>query len=169
MIFKKSVLSDIALYKAIATNSVGKVITEGKMFLMIAPSFSKPLGATEALMGENASMEATVRSMPKADVKWFKDDKELKFVTNMKFYSEQVKDSDTDIRYWFDIGPVAPEDLGNFTIKATNPVGEAKSNAILAVSVPPKFHPWESLRLPVDCTATAICKLDGVPKPTLEW
>merc|ERR1712142_743286 len=111
----------------------------------------------------------TVRSMPKADIKWYKDDKELKFVTNMKFYSEKIEGSDTDIKYWFDIASVAPEDLGKFTIKATNPVGEAKIDANLAVSVPPKFHPWVSLKLPVDCTATAVCKLDGVPKPTLEW
>ena len=169
LIFKKALLSDVAMYKAYATNSVGKVITEGKMFLMIIPTFSKPLEAAEVLMGELGTMSVTVRSLPKADIKWFKDDKELKFVTNMKFYSEKVADSDTDTKYWFDIAQVAPEDLGTFSVKATNPVGEAKTSAKLAVSVPPKFHPWESLKLPVDCTATAVCKLDGVPKPTLEW
>lgn len=79
--------------------------------------------------GEEARFECSVTGEPKPSVIWYLNGEVL-------LESDRVKIvSDESGRSILKISPTTPNDKGNYTAKATNRVGEAKSFAKLVVKV----------------------------------
>ena len=90
------------------------------------PHFEKELQDNEQLVGKQARFEASVTGLPNPDVVWMKDDKQLEPSAcvsienrgNVKILTLKKLDKD---------------DIGHYTIKASNEAGEAFCSANLNV------------------------------------
>lgn len=149
--------------------------TEGGAFEQVAPTFVRTLEACEATEGDAVAMECAIVGQPMPDIKWFKDNKEIK-ANDAHFKTEKFDDGTARLT----IKDSATADAGNFRCEATNPAGAARTEAPLTIhradesmietEVAPEF--LDDLK-PVQAeegTAAALeCRVVGVPAPKVQW
>ncbi|XP_023246866.1 muscle M-line assembly protein unc-89-like [Copidosoma floridanum] len=95
-----------------------------------SPKFVKLLSDLLIAEGEDAVFECSVTGEPRPSVIWYLNNEPLVENERIKITND-VESSGSVLR----ISPTQPSDKGNYTAKATNRVGEAKSFAKLVVKV----------------------------------
>ncbi|XP_011495830.1 PREDICTED: muscle M-line assembly protein unc-89 [Ceratosolen solmsi marchali] len=190
LVMHEAFLDDAGIYKVVAINAGGEASSECTLSITpraveateSSPKFVKLLTDLLIAEGEETVFECEVIGEPKPAVIW-----QLNSDTIIE--NERVKIFiDENGRNILRISPTTPEDKGNYTAKATNRVGEAKSFAKLVVKVlgdfqrkddvvqmeekfvPPYFkEKFESRTVPEGITTKFECIVIGKPAPKIQW
>lgn len=171
----KAKMDDSGQYELRAVNAKGDTSTSGKLLVVEPqrpPSFTKPLN--EKLKVEfncPLILEATVFGLPPPKIEWAKDGKPINKTTCPR--AKATTDNKTgDCKLV--IEQAKSEDAGNYSIKATNPNGNATSSTIVSV-MPEPFAPTVLENLPVKVQVVSgeplqlQAKISAYPLPTVTW
>lgn len=196
LIIPTAVLEDAGEYKVIARNSAGEASSKCNLSVDAAveieqapkpeqekpagvpPKFGKLLSDVLISEGDKVILEATVTGEPKPEVKWLLNNQIIQANDHVKL----THDEDGNLK--LEIENALPGDRGVYTVKASNPSGEAKCFAQLIVksSKPteikiheeaksaPVFKETFADRSVYENTSTKFeCIVTGRPTPKARW
>lgn len=196
LIIPSAVAEDAGEYKVIARNSAGEASSNCILSIApvvemeedtkpeeekptgVPPKFSKLLSDILISEGDKVILEATVSAEPKPEIKWLLNNQTIEASDHVKL----THDDEGNLK--LEIEKVLPEDRGVYTVKASNPSGEAKCFAQLIVksSKPtdvkvheeaksaPVFKETFTDRTVYQNTSTKFeCIAAGKPAPKVRW
>lgn len=94
---------------------------------LISPTFVKRLSPARVMDGESVNLTCVVQGKPTPKVEWYHDDKLIKEGKEITILQ------DTEGVCSLAIMEVFPEDAGQYTCRAVNPIGEAVCTSSLVV------------------------------------
>lgn len=94
---------------------------------LISPTFVKRLSPVRVMDGESVNLTCVVQGKPTPKVEWYHDDKLIKEGKEITILQ------DTEGVCSLAITEVFPEDAGQYTCRAVNPIGEAVCTSSLIV------------------------------------
>ncbi|XP_065571252.1 titin-like isoform X3 [Artemia franciscana] len=181
LIIRQLQLEDTGKYKVIAINSAGEASSECKLTVqeeLKPPKFEKKINNISAKINSNVRFDAVVTGTPEPDVTWLRNDMPL-------YRTEDVLIFNYPNGYHvLELPCIKEEHQGEYTLKATNKAGEAKSIAELALipPTPPVLKPEDEISLPPQFekifsdtrvhkgTPIAFqCITSGIPEPNVKW
>lgn len=163
--------SDHGNYTCTAKNTAGKISKSCKLTVKQVtptspPTFVKNIKDVYIVEGSCTRFDVKVTGMPEPDVSWYKDGQPIKQDKRV----EIVHDDDTSALILM-YGTL--EDAGDYTCKASNEAGDAKSSAHLHISplqVPAKFtSQLESAEVSEGEPVKLKCAVIGKPDPNITW
>ena len=164
LIIKNIAEDDQALYSCVAKNKVGTNQTDGQLKVTAPLKFIQPLQDTDVLNTQNATLTCEVQGIPKANVKWYFNDVELKSTQKQTIAAKQNVHTLT-------INRADQTDAGIYKAVADNGTGKTVETACtLAVGSKPKVEGKPSdVTVTVEQPAVLECTFSGVPKPEVTW
>ena len=155
---------DQALYSCVAKNKVGSNQTEGHLKVTAPLKFIQPLQDTDVLNTQNATLTCEVQGIPKANVKWFFNDVELKSTQKQTIAAKQNVHSLT-------INRADQTDGGVYKAVADNGTGKSvETTCTLTVGTKPKVEGKPAdVTVNVEQPAVLECTFSGIPKPEVTW
>ncbi|CAF4747141.1 unnamed protein product, partial [Rotaria sp. Silwood1] len=164
LIIKDVSEEDQSLYSCVAKNKVGTNQTDGHLKVLAPLKFIQPLQDTDVLNTQNATLTCEVQGIPKANVKWFFNDIELKSTQKQAITAKQNI-------HILTINRTDQTDAGVYKAVADNGTGTpVETTCTLTVGSKPKVE-----GKPVDATVTVEqsavlqCTISGFPKPEITW
>ncbi|XP_042877694.1 obscurin-like isoform X2 [Penaeus japonicus] len=131
------------------------------------PKITKPPKELEVLERKRGIFQAKVTGFPKPEVKWMKDGRQI--------YPTDIIDTGVtgDGYQYLEFKSVTMEDVGQYTICASNELGTTEAHASLTV-VPPPSRPefLQSLKASKVILGYPVrmeVKLGGHPRPEVQW
>jgi len=150
-------------YSVTATNPAGSESGSFKVVVLAKPLIEKKLQDIELVVGKAAKFEATVSGLPVPDIIWKKDDQPIESDDRT---TVETKGNSKFLHF----KKTQAEDIGSYSIVATNEAGTDSSSAHLRVRVPPKVEMKEKT---VDVLVKNSCELQamysGIPQPDILW
>ena len=202
LIIQEAFIEDAGEYKVVAINSAGEAFSQCRLsvtplnisepairpssqqqlLIEMPPKFEKLLSDIFVVESDTVEFECSVISVPKPDIKWFHNNKEIP-------YNDRILcNFNDDGTIKLVIKNVSPDDKGVYTIKATNSSGDAKcfSNLIVksntnGTDVPSTVEPEEKSVCPTfkeifadrsvacDDSTKFECIIIGKPTPKIKW
>ncbi|CAF0916357.1 unnamed protein product [Adineta ricciae] len=155
---------DQGLYSCVAKNKVGTNQTDGHLKVTAPLKFIQPLQDTDVLTTQNAVLTCEVQGIPKANVKWFFNDIELKSTQKQAISSKQNVHSLT-------INRTDQTDAGVYKAVADNGTGKTvETSCTLIVGSKPKVEGKPAdITVNVEQPAVLECTFSGFPKPEVTW
>ncbi|CAF2746284.1 unnamed protein product [Rotaria sp. Silwood2] len=155
---------DHGLYSCIAKNKVGTNQTDGHLTVTAPLKFIQPLQDTDVLNTQNATLTCEVQGIPKANVKWFFNDIELKSTQKQTISSKQNVHSLT-------VNRADQTDAGVYKAVADNGTGKTvETTCTLTVGSKPKVEGKPNdVTVNVEQPAVLECTFSGFPKPEVTW
>ena len=149
----------------IRAKNPAQTVEEQTNLVVTAPlAFTDQLKDTDVISGQNLVLSCCCQGIPKATIKWYQNDIELKSTTKQKI------DSAPDGTQTLTINRVDLTDGGEFKIVATNPQGTITSTCHVDVLMKPKIDSKpQDVQVVIGERAEFNVKLSGVPKPKIEW
>lgn len=137
------------------------------LFLLVAPEFIKNLESAKAVLKNDFIWNFELKSKPQADIKIFKDNKEIKL--NDRINIKKIVESDNN--YVLEFKNVEPSDAGIYKLLASNKIGSANSQSELTVTGAPFFvrKPNSVLSVPEKKSLKAEYEVNGIPVPEISW
>ncbi|CAD6189828.1 unnamed protein product [Caenorhabditis auriculariae] len=168
---KDATSSDVGVYSCKATNEVGEATTTANFGLvrtLVAPEFTEKLKPLEVKEKETFTASVTVTGSPQPEVKWFKDNTPV----NVDGSHIVVKEEGSG-HYTFTIQDATSSDVGIYSCKATNEVGEATTTAnfgLVRTLVAPEFtEKLKPMEVKENEALTLSVTVTGMPTPTVQW
>lgn len=131
-----------------------------------APSFTSELKPTRATEGDSCKLSCKVSALPEPTIEWFKDDQPLG-------KENRIKPSFDGHSVTLLLKDVTPDDVGTYKCVARNSLGTVSSQAILKVdkktSRPTIIKKLKDTKEVEGDEARFEIKVEGYPKPTVEW
>jgi len=137
------------------------------IFILVVPIFIKNLEPVTTVLKSDFSWDFELRSLPQADFKLFKDNKEIKLNEHINI----EKASDTETKFSLKLKNIESTDIGSYKIVATNKHGSAFTQADLTVTGAPFFlrKPNPILSVPEKKPIKAEFEVGGIPIPEITW
>ncbi|XP_024082458.1 obscurin isoform X3 [Cimex lectularius] len=165
---------DAGLYTCVASTSTGKISCSAELtvqgnvnLLTREPEAAKIKSSTttyETNIGSSAMLETKVTGYPKPEIKWFKEGEEIKISEKYKVLYEDDETSSLVIKN------ITLEDMGEYTVVASNLSGKSEDTVKLNVKAAPFFtkkltdvHAMSSQEIRLNVN------IGGNPKPTVAW
>lgn len=152
--------------KCVISNDLGSVESQCKVVTIVPPKFIKKLEDNISNMNEEFKWAFELRSYPKAELKIFKDNKEIK-------PSDKLSIQKTDKDHLFEVifKKVEAADQGLYKIVASNKGGSDESQAQFTVSGVPKFtkKPNSELSVAEKKQIKTEFECTGLPLPEIQW
>ncbi|XP_066993450.2 obscurin isoform X6 [Anabrus simplex] len=162
-------LADDGIYKVTATNSRGESSQQAKLTVHTeVPSFVKNIEDQSVKDYDDAQFRVRVNGVPKPQVKWFKDGKELQSGSRLTIET----DSEVLVSSSLSIQHFEESDVGRYAAKASNLVGDAETSAnLIMTQLPPSFgRPLDrAAEVDENDLLDLKCKLNGSPIPKVQW
>lgn len=200
LIIQEAFREDAGEYKVIAINSAGEASSKCNLTITpvgdaepatrpteekIAPigsppKFSKLLSDVLVSEGDRVILECSVTGDPTPDIRWLLNNQEIKTSDHYKFTHDKEGNVILEIEH------VEPDDKGVYTVKASNPSGDAKCFAQLIVKslrttdaarkvheeakIAPAFKELFNDRVCFENQSTKFeCIVTGKPTPKVRW
>ncbi|XP_023017381.2 obscurin isoform X4 [Leptinotarsa decemlineata] len=165
LVIEKTNLKDSGSYSVVATNELAQVSQFWNLDVFTKPKVVQKLGADRQVsQGENVELKVKLESEPKAEVKWFKDEEEIK--SSEHFVIKEDKDT-----YILKITGAVTTDAARYKFKALNIHGSVDDEVKIDVKKGPKIitglHDMTVTER--DKNVTLDVKLEAFPKPTVKW
>ena len=158
-------MDDAGLYTVTATNDLGEVVTEGRLYVKAPPKFKKKNTDIACMTDTPLKMTVEVEGSPAPELKWYKDGQ-------MILESERIKVvKESDESYALVIERVKIEDNGSYSVVASNALGQMSEFWQLVANAPPAFLK-ELLKTREADEGEAITfqvQVEGNPMPTVIW
>ncbi|XP_035216758.1 obscurin-like isoform X2 [Stegodyphus dumicola] len=129
LIIKNARPEDAGNYTFIAQNSQGEVKSSAPVVIEQAPTFQKQLEPVKVIEGYPAKLEAILSGSPPPEIKWLKDGEEI---VPDSIHLKEIRSPDGTVALLID--DCKPEDIGNYSLTAKNPLGENSTSGTLTVS-----------------------------------
>ncbi|XP_065086396.1 obscurin isoform X3 [Ochlerotatus camptorhynchus] len=155
--------SDAGAYSIVAQNHLGEDSTFINLIVKYPPTIVKPHDCG-AMVGENFKMSIEVNAVPDATVRYYKNGKEFKENSRIKFLTAENYHI---IKY----NPATAEDTGNYSIIATNEISQATEFWEFTINSPPRCThglPEETIVNEKEDIELFV-KADGNPTPIVRW
>lgn len=152
-------------YSVVASNEMAQVSQFWNLDVYSKPKLTQKLGAERIVsQGENLELKVKVESEPKSELKWFKDEEEIKS-------SEHYVIKDDGDTYMLRITGAVTTDAARYKCKAINIHGTVDDEVTVHVKKPPKIIKGLTDMTVVenDKNVTLDVKLEAFPKPTVKW
>ncbi|CAH1108368.1 unnamed protein product [Psylliodes chrysocephalus] len=162
---EKTTLKDSGSYSVVASNEMAQVSQFWNLDVYSKPKLTQKLGAERIVsQGENLELKVKVESEPKSELKWFKDEEEIKS-------SEHYVIKDDGDTYMLRITGAVTTDAARYKCKAINIHGTVDDEVTVHVKKPPKIIKGLTDMTVVenDKNVTLDVKLEAFPKPTVKW
>ncbi|XP_047531484.1 obscurin isoform X5 [Vanessa atalanta] len=157
--------TDTGIYTVQAKNKYGLSESSARLDILLRPEV-EPLKDITIVPFEEITFITKIRANPVAEVKWSKDG----YVIQPSTRHEIIEDREAET-FKLVIKNVGLEDAGQYTVTATNEIGETTQQAKLNVHTdkPAFVRPIQKqiVKDYDDCTLRVRC--DGVPKPQVKW
>ncbi|XP_050346623.1 obscurin isoform X3 [Nymphalis io] len=157
--------TDTGIYTVQAKNKYGIGESSARLDILLRPEV-EPLKDITIVPFEETTFITKIRANPVAEVKWSKDG----YVIQPSTRHEIIEDREAET-FKLVIKNVGLEDAGQYTVTATNEIGETTQQARLNVHTdkPTFVRPIQKqiVKDYDDCTLRVRC--DGVPKPQVKW
>ncbi|CAM4905811.1 unnamed protein product [Rotaria socialis] len=155
---------DHALYSCVAMNKVGSKQTDGHLNVTAPLKFIQPLQDTDVLSTQNGTLTCEIQGIPKANVKWYFNDIELKSTQKQSMSSKQNIHTLT-------INRTDLTDAGVYKAVADNGTGKTvETTCTLTVGNKPKVEGKPNdVTVNVEQSAVLECTFSGLPKPEVTW
>lgn len=203
LIIQEAYSEDGGMYKVIALNSAGeassqckltvtpvaskleetktsKTVEEKVLLSGTPPKFTKLLSDVLVSEGDKVILECSVTGDPTPETKWLLNNQEIHANDHYNF------SHDTEGNVRLQIEQVVPDDKGVYTVKASNPLGDAKcfsqlivkslrpTEPVKMVHEEPKFAPaFKELFADRSCfeeqSTKFECIVTGKPSPKVRW
>lgn len=124
----EATLEDAGDYRALATNPNGTAVSDGSLSVLSKPVVVSELKDKYLIEGETAKFEVKVIGFPKVKVQWLFNEEAIQ--PNQNISIEELPDN----RYILTIDKVSADDIGRYSVVATNKCGKSSSDARLYVS-----------------------------------
>jgi len=149
-----------------AENSAGIAEETVDINVRSIPILLKPLTDIEVTANNDATFICEFQSSPQATIQWFFNGKPLTSLPNKYDISYDTKTN----QHKLIIKNTIPDDHGNYSVQATNELGQIKTEAKLNVINAPNFITGLQDQS-VSCKETLELnvKVIGTPQPTLMW
>nr|XP_027226590.1 obscurin-like [Penaeus vannamei] len=131
------------------------------------PKITKPPKELQVLERKRGIFQAKVTGFPKPEVKWMKDGRQI--------YPTDIIDTGVtgDGFQYLEFKTVTMEDVGQYTIFASNEEGTAEAHAALIVVPPPSkpefLQSLKASKVILGYPARMEVKLGGYPMPEVQW
>ena len=123
-IIKKVKKEDTGNYHAKIVNETGATKTNNSQLTVnFAPRFTQIPNNLESILNQTAKLICSIDSLPKSKIFWYHKDIEIGSKDGFKIENDPKSQTSSII-----ISKVTTLHQGNYTIKATNPVGECEHN-----------------------------------------
>merc|ERR1712168_750923 len=160
----KSNSKDDGIIKVLVQNKHGEKTHQAKIGCNKAPKIVQPTQDGGAGLGKAHTFHAVVDGMPTPSVQWVKDGKEI--FDKAGKYTTKVD----GMNYYLTIENMEPKDLGSYTCKAVNSLGEDECKAQVKEANPPSFIvPIKDMNVAAGENVTFACQVNGAPLPELAW
>ena len=158
-------MDDAGLYTVTATNDLGEVTTEGRLYVKAPPKFKKKTQDMACMTETPVKMLVAVEGSPAPELKWYKDGQ-------MIIESERIKIvKESEDTYALVIERVKIEDSGSYSVVASNSMGQMSDFWSMVANAPPSFLK-ELLKTREADEGEAITfqvQVEGHPMPTVKW
>ncbi|CAF1262379.1 unnamed protein product, partial [Rotaria sordida] len=149
-----------------AENTVGTTEETANINIRSAPILLKPLTDTEVITNNDATFICAFQSSPQANIQWFYNGKPLSSLPNKYDISY---DSNTN-QHKLIIKNTTLDDHGNYSVQATNELGQTQTEAKLNVIHAPNFlNGLQDTSVVAKETIELNIKVHGTPQPTITW
>ncbi|CAF2489671.1 unnamed protein product [Rotaria sp. Silwood2] len=166
LIIKNTTLNDHGTYSAKATNELGHIQTDAKLYVINAPDFVSGLKDKTVIAKETIELNVKVNGTPQPTLTWLKAGKEIK--PDDKKYSIVPIDKDGNAKLI--IKDINEDDHGLYSCIAKNKVGTNQTDGHLTVTAPLKFiQPLQDTDVLNTQNATLTCEVQGIPKANVKW
>ncbi|XP_046395310.1 obscurin isoform X4 [Ischnura elegans] len=153
-------------YSCKVFNDFGSSDSSCSFSVMCKPRFPKGLSDKAADEGDSLTLTIECYANPEPEVKWFKDNEEIKVDTRIHIKREGSSDK---YNLTFDI--VKKSDSGEYEVRAKNNMGEVSTRSKLSVNFAPEIissnvtdsSAYESL------SKVYEVKASGAPRPEAKW
>ncbi|VDK30691.1 unnamed protein product, partial [Gongylonema pulchrum] len=154
-----------------AENSVGRYETKAKLTVVSgekkrAPEFIEKLTDRSVVEQSTTVFEVRIEAQPKADLKWFLNEKELT-------ESERIKIREFDSSWKLEISNLTIEETGTIKCVAENSEGRAESSAHLEVTGKPFAPQFEDRPKNVTVERGQEARFEAharaIPEPKYQW
>nr|CAD7588174.1 unnamed protein product [Timema genevievae] len=162
-------LGDDGTYVVTATNNQGESSQQAKLNVHTeVPTFLKNIEDQTIKDYEDTEIRVRANGVPKVQIKWFKDGKELKSGDRLTIET----DSEVLVSSCLSIKHFEESDEGKYSVTASNLVGQAEISAkLILAQIPPSFpRPFDrAAEIDEGETLELKTKLDGSPIPKVKW
>ncbi|KAG5881050.1 hypothetical protein JTB14_033964 [Gonioctena quinquepunctata] len=165
LVIEKTNLKDTGSYSVVATNELAQVSQFWNLDVYSKPKITKKLGADKQVsQGENVELKTKFESEPKAEVKWFRDEEEIK--SNEHYTIKESGDT-----YILKITGAVTTDAAKFKCRAVNIHGSVDDEVTINVKKAPKIITGlhDMTVTEHDKNVSLDVKLEAFPKPTVKW
>uniref|UniRef100_A0A0K0DG20 Muscle M-line assembly protein unc-89 n=1 Tax=Angiostrongylus cantonensis TaxID=6313 RepID=A0A0K0DG20_ANGCA len=164
-------VADVGRYSCKASNEAGEARTEATVHVTketVAPQFTEMLRAVQVKETETINLSVTVTGAPTPKVTWFKDDVPIE-IDNVHILSKEEGTG----HFVLTIHNATVTDIGRYSCRAFNDVGEARTEAMVRVGgeyVAPQFtEELKSLEFARNTTFELAVTVTGTPQPNIVW
>ncbi|CAG9815908.1 unnamed protein product, partial [Phaedon cochleariae] len=165
LVIEKTSLKDSGSYSVVASNEIAQVSQFWNLDVHSKPKVIQKLGSDRTVsQGQNVELKVKLESEPKPEVKWFKDEEEIKS-------SEHFVIKDDGDSYILKITGAVTTDAAKYKCKAVNIHGSVDDEVTINVKKPPKIIQGlhDMTVTEHDKNVTLDVKLEAFPKPTVKW
>uniref|UniRef100_T1IIA6 Muscle M-line assembly protein unc-89 n=1 Tax=Strigamia maritima TaxID=126957 RepID=T1IIA6_STRMM len=157
---------DAGSFTCTLTNEFGSTSASADLVVNCTPQFDLKLKDMTVKEGDvDVKFDVKLTGTPEPKIRWFIDGMEIDEKKNNNF--KVVDDGD---KHTLVIKKVSPDVSGKFTIKASNPAGEAECSAALTVLYKPKFtEKLTDIEVTERETVVYTVKCVGNPEPKIKW
>jgi hypothetical protein len=149
-----------------AENTVGTAEETADINVRSGPILLKPLTDTEVITNNDATFICEFQSSPQANIQWFFNGKPLASSPNKYDISYDTKTN----QHKLIIKNATLDDHGNYSVQATNELGQIQTEAKLNVNNAPNFiSGLQDRSVIAKETIELNVKIAGTPQPTLTW
>ena len=149
-----------------AENTAGTAEETADINVRSTPILIKPLTDTEVITNNDATFICEFQASPQATIQWFCNGKPLTSLANKYEISYDGKTN----QHKLIIKNTALDDIGNYSVQATNELGQIQTEAKLNVTHAPMFiDGLQDKSVIAKETIELIVKVAGTPQATLTW
>jgi hypothetical protein len=149
-----------------AENTAGTAEETVDINVLSVPILLKPLTDTDVITNNDAKFICEFQSSPPANIQWFFNNKPITLIPNKYDISYDTKTN----QHILIIKNTTLDDHGNYSVQATNELGQIQTEAKLNVINGPNFISGLQDKLVIAKETIELdVKVTGTPQPTLTW
>ncbi|XP_064214157.1 obscurin isoform X3 [Tribolium castaneum] len=165
LVIEKTMLKDSGSYSIVATNELAQISEFFNLHVHTKPKILEKLGKDKIVSQEEKfELRVKIESEPEAEVKWYKDDAEIKSSDHYVI----KKDGET---YILKITGAVTTDAARYKVKAVNIHGSVEDDIRVDVKKAPKITKGlqDMTVNEHDKQVTLDVKVEAFPKPSVKW
>ncbi|XP_023224402.1 muscle M-line assembly protein unc-89-like [Centruroides sculpturatus] len=165
LVIKKVQKNDSGQYSATLKNDMGEINCSCQLTVKSSPVFRKQMKDMAVMTDKPVKFEVEVEGNPTPEIKWMKDDQELKIDNKHLKVTEEESNS-----YILTIDHIVKDDAGKYSCKITNEHGSDQTDANLAVAGKPSFtQKLSDIEASENEEVDFKVKVSGEPQPKIKW